>query len=168
MVQRSIIGLAMLCISFALGGSAISDHPNRLIGTWRLVSARIERPERVPIDLYGPAPSGLLIYDTTGHMSVHLMRPGLPRFSSGGRFQATPEEAKRALDGYLGYWGRFKVDAADGTVTHFIEGSSNPNYVGTEQERSYVVSGERLTITNYGPPDKQVQAVGIFVWERVK
>jgi hypothetical protein len=38
---------------------------------------------------------------------------------------------------YLGYWGPFVVDAAAGHVTHIVEGSSNPSWVGSGQVRHY-------------------------------
>jgi hypothetical protein len=48
---------------------------------------------------------------------------------------------------YLGYWGPFIVDVAGGTVTHVVEGSSNPSWVGTRQLRYYELSPDNSQLT---------------------
>lgn len=52
----------------------------RLIGTWRLVSAGTFRSDGKfePYPEYGPNPIGYLMYDTTGHMCVSLANPNPP------------------------------------------------------------------------------------------
>jgi hypothetical protein len=168
MAKRNTVGIVVLLFcAIALGVSTHADDQNPLVGTWKLVSAQIERPDDKPDQLYGPSPSGLLIYDSSGYMSVHLMRPGLPKVASADRWNVTPEEAKILYEGYLGYWGRYKVDSTKETVTHMVEGSSFPNYAGTEQKRSYELAGRRIVIKNHGPHNNQFPFAGVFVWERI-
>jgi hypothetical protein len=52
-----------------------------------------------------------------------------------------------AANGYIAYAGRFSVDEAAGTVTHHIELSLSPNWVGTDQIRVVVLSADRLHLS---------------------
>jgi hypothetical protein len=58
------------------------------------------------------------------------------------------------------------VDEAANTVTHHITGASFPNFVGTEQERFFVLSGNRLELKT--PPMLRGGTDVTFhlVWER--
>ncbi len=89
---------------------------DRFIGTWRLVSF-IERDadgrETTP---FGPAPRGYLMYDRGGRMSVHIARSD------------RRSEAESAA--YFGYFGTYTVDESAATVTHHVEGASDPALVG--------------------------------------
>ena len=42
----------------------------------------------------------------------------------------TDEARAAAYRRYLGYYGPFVVDEAKGIVTHIVDGSSNPSWVG--------------------------------------
>jgi hypothetical protein len=98
-----------------------------------------------PLD-YGPEPVGILIYDKTGHMSAHAMRRGRPRFESDDVHRATPEQAKAAFVGYNGYFGTYEVDQRATVVIHHVQGSSIPNWEGTEQRRHFILSGDKLIL----------------------
>ena len=118
-----------------------------IVGTWRLVSfeSRDASGElRLPM---GRAVEGQLIYDRSGHMSMHIMRPDRAHFASGDRAAGTDAEVRAAFVGYLAYYGRYTVDAARGEVTHHVAGATFPNWVGGRQLRRFELKGDRLTIT---------------------
>jgi lipocalin-like protein len=138
----------------------------KLIGTWKLVSATYRRPNGEAIDYLGAHPRGALMYDQHGNMSIHLMRLERPRFATDDRTSGTPEQAKAALDGYLGYFGTFTLDEGKKTVTHHIEGATFPNWVDAGQTRSFEIVGDQLilrtpTLFIAGGP-----AMGELVWRR--
>ncbi len=117
---------------------------------------------------YGPEPIGLLIYDTTGHMSAQAMRRGRPRLVSDDVHLATPEQAKTTLVGYNAYFGRYEVRADEGLVIHHVEGGLIPNWEGGQQRRRFTVSGDTLVLE---PPE--IQAGGEkrtrrLTWQRVR
>ena len=59
----------------------------------------------------------------------------------------TDELRAAAFRRYLGYYGPFVVDDSGGTVTHIVEGSSNPSWVGTKQLRYYELSADNAQLT---------------------
>jgi hypothetical protein len=99
-------------------------------------------------------------------MSVHVVDPRRRTFVSGDRLVHTPEELQEAFDGYFGYFGTYTVDETAHTVTHHIAGASFPNFVGTDQRRYFVLSGDRLELTT-PPMLRGGKEVTIHVvWER--
>lgn len=75
-----------------------------VIGTWTLVSAETLGPDgRVTSEWMGRDPTGLIVYDATGHISVQIMRDPPPTFSAGRDRPGTPEEFTAAYQGYYAY-----------------------------------------------------------------
>jgi hypothetical protein len=119
----------------------------KLIGTWRLfrfvdtdASGKVTYP-------YGEKPIGYFVYDPTGHLSVQIMRiPATPPFASGHDDQGTDREIRAAYDGYVAYFGTYRVDEAKGVVTHVVEGSLGPSFTGTDQRRPFKLEGDILII----------------------
>ena len=116
-----------------------------LDGTYRLEGYELLRQDGVVEEPYGSDPEGLLVYSPSGFFSGHVMRKGVPKFQRGARL-ADPARTKEAFLGYIGYFGRFSVDAAAKTVTHRVLGSWHPNWVGTAQVRHFRTSGNRLLL----------------------
>lgn len=99
-------------------------------------------------------------------MSVHIMHSDRTPFKSGDPFHSSPEELKDAFDRYFGYFGTYTVDENVGTVTHHVEGASYPNYVGTDQRRSFTWQGNRLVLST--PPERAggADVTYVAIWER--
>jgi hypothetical protein len=53
---------------------------------------------------------------------------------------------RSAYDGYVAYFGTYRVDEANGVVTHVVEGSFKPSYTGTDQPRHFKLDGDVLVI----------------------
>jgi hypothetical protein len=120
----------------------------QLIGTWRLVSFedRVD-PNSEWTYPFGKNPSGYFVYDETGHVTIQIMRTPPPsKFASGDDARPTPEEAKAVYDGYVAYFGTYTVDEAKHVVIHHVEGSMHPSFIGTDQERIFELSADRLII----------------------
>jgi len=113
----------------------------RLVGSWELVSYEIIAADgtRRP----GNYDRGQITYDTSGRMSAHLMHSS----NKAEQSPQTDEVRATAYRRYLGYWGPFVVDAAAGQVTHIVEGSSNPSWVGSRQVRFYELSADNTQLT---------------------
>ena len=113
----------------------------RLVGAWELVNYEIiaadgsKRP--------GAYDRGQISYDGSGRMSAHLM-------NSANKAEATPQTDElraAAYRLYLGYYGPFVVDEGQGVVTHIVDGSSNPSWVGSRQVRYYALSPDNAQLT---------------------
>jgi len=118
----------------------------KLIGTWKFESMKVETEKGEIVYPYGEKPFGMLIYTPSGHMSVLLMRPDRPRFASNDPLSGSPEEIESAYGGFDAYCGTYSVDEEKGTVTHHIEGSKFPNWVGTDQVRNFQFSNDKLLL----------------------
>lgn len=95
---------------------------NRLPGRWRLGSYEASNAQGVTRLPMGPGAIGVLEYSHDRKVSVHMMT--------------------RERDGYLAYYGDYEVDEARGTVTHVIEMSSIPGFVGARNLRHATLAGE--------------------------
>ena len=113
----------------------------RLVGAWELVSYEIIAADGAKRP--GAYDRGQISYDASGRMSAHLMH-------SSNKAEATPptdDLRAQAFRRYLGYYGPFVVDEGKGFVTHIVEGSSNPSWVGSRQVRYYALSADNAQLT---------------------
>jgi hypothetical protein len=134
------------------------------IGTWRLVSVET-RKEDGSIHRSGKR-TGYLIYSAEGYMSVAFMKDGRSDFVSGDIRGGTVEEKIEAFNGYISYSGRFEVSGD--IVTHVIEVSLFPNWIGDRQERYYEFSGDQLTLSTPLQLIGGMKLSSHLVWEKVR
>jgi len=140
-----LTGLAMLMplssVAFA-GGLA-----NKLVGTWRVVRFVDTDPSGKVTYPFGEKPRGYIVYDPTGHLSVQIMRmPAQPTFAAGDDDKGTDAEVRAAYDGFVAYFGTYRVDEVNSVVIHVVEGSLKPSYTGTDQPRPFKLDGDVLII----------------------
>ncbi len=157
-----------LAVAVALAASPVAHAQNvSVAGTWKLISYETVTPAGVKTYPLGEDAIGLLIYQPSGRMSVQFMRRDRPKFKSGDAWGGTLEEEKAAFEGFFSYAGRYTLDAKREVVTHHIEIASAPNYVGTDVERSFSISGNRVILTT---PQRQLAgqtSTSRLIWERV-
>jgi hypothetical protein len=157
-------GLTML---FMLGSVSLNGQTPPMIGSWRLISYETVTSEGMKSLPLGTNIDGLAIYLPNGRVSIQFMRRDRPKFASGDAWRGTLEEERAAFEGFFGYAGRYTIDAARSTVTHHIEISAAPNYVGTAVVRTFSVEGNRLTLRT---PQRQLAgqtSASTLVWERI-
>lgn len=140
----------------------------RIVGAWRLVSNEYRRVDGVITTPFGSDPLGLLIYTAEGYMSAQVGRRDRRPFAVDDMAAATPDELREAFTSCFAYFGPFAVDEAAGIVTHFIEGSTMPNWIGGQHRRLYSLSGDTLAVqsmSTYFYKGDEVTAV--LTWRRV-
>jgi Lipocalin-like domain len=164
---------ALLMFSFGLlisaeDKSAQPSARERLIGTWRLVSAGNLQPDGSfqPFPEYGPNPVGYLMYDSTGHMCVALANPILPHWAD----PAKPTDAERALThkAMIAYCGTYEVREKEGQVIHRPELAEWPHYIGSDQVRNFRFEGDRLILFGEETQSSGERRRYQITWERVK
>jgi len=119
----------------------------RIVGTWHLQTRTVTRPDGTAIvdPVLGEKPTGRLIYDAGGAMSLQMMRAGRKdAISSPANARDTANA--RVILGYDSYFGRYTVDEKAGTVTHHVEGSLFPEDVGDDWVRPFTLQGDTLTL----------------------
>jgi Lipocalin-like domain len=117
----------------------ITQHP--LLGTWRLIRQLSEHPHGKQDIRRGSHPAGMLMYDTLGNMSAHLMRT-----DAHATDHHDLSRIETALQGYHGYFGSYDVDTANDIVHHHVVGALYPPYRGTEQVRYYTLVGDVMAL----------------------
>lgn len=144
-----------------------SEVRNRLVATWRLVSAEqtLKDGSTRPYPEYGPHAKGFLMYQSDGYMCAQLVNPDRPKWAD--PVHPTAEEKSAAADGSFAYCGRYEVDVRQKQIVHLPEVATNPGYVGTRQIRPYTFEGERLILSDV-EKDDPVVARWKIVWEKAR
>ena len=70
---------------------------------------------------------------------------------------------------FFAYWGTYEVDDTADTVTHHVEGSLAPTWVGTVQVRGFRFESEdRLILTAQIADAEDPTEINELIWERVR
>ena len=144
--------------------SGVAEH---FTGTWRLLACegqwsdgRISRP-------YGVEPGGLLMYDGRGCFSGQIMAWERPDFATGNLLKGSDDEVRAAFEGYVAYYGSYKVDEAEGLMIHQVEGSFFPNWIGERQVRRFEFTGDgRLQLSTLPIKGVRADLTVVLLWER--
>ena len=92
------------------------------------------------------------------------MAAGRPPYADGD-LQGGTADGAAAAGGYIAYSGPFQV-ADDGTLTHEMDVSLFPNWIGSVQQRAVRLDGDRLQLGTAAPvriDGREVDAVLLWV-----
>ena len=139
---------------------------NPLTGTWRLISWEIRSVDGQKISYpLGKDAVGYIIYNQDGYMSVAISRPNRQEFAAGDLLGGSAEEKAQAASDYVSYCGRYEFHGD--TVSHHVDLSLFPNWVGVEQERLVELRGNRLSLSTRPMLLGGIQQSAHLIWERV-
>jgi hypothetical protein len=171
MNRRSVLSIAVITILAIalLPGVAMSRQKSiksQIVGTWTLVSWEQTRADGTKNYRFGTNPKGINTFDATGHFSLIIMRPDLPKLASSDPEKATPEEAQSIAHGSIAYFGTYTINPADKMLSLKIDGTTLVNQLGIEQKRKITsISADEMKYSN-------PTAIGggqiALVWKRVK
>ena len=155
-----VLVLTLIGAAYPSSAPQTTDRPaaGDLVSTWTLTAW-----ERSTAG--GPAarvanPRGLLVLDRAGHVFEFVTSLATQR---GG--QVPVAEAQSAFAGYGGFWGQYRVDAAQRTMTYRPESGVHPNLGGREFSRTFALDEDRLTITSIAEPN--TPSGTRWTWDRV-
>lgn len=136
--------MVMFKWSVILAGALIAMQPGfadertQLIGAWRLVSYEREiKATGAKEPLLGKNPTGYIIFTPEGRYMEILT-------AEGRQAPKTDQDRADLLKSMFAYMGTYRL-AADKFIIK-VDGSWNPAWIGTEQEKFFKVDGERLQI----------------------
>ena len=141
---------------------ASGQENDKLVGTWKLVSASSKTSNGESGTPYGLNPVGFLTYTADGRVTALISYGERKQLSGSG---GTVEEQAEAFQTFLAYAGRYTLNADK--VTHTIEISSIQNYVNKDLVRSIQFEGERITLVT--PPmtvNGKIQTIEL-IWQRL-
>jgi hypothetical protein len=141
---------------------------DQLIGVWKLVSYEFRLADGILIRPMGQGVQGLLIYDASGYMSLQIVDPDRPKFSTEDWMSGSDAEIRSAWEGIVAYYGTFDIDEQRAMIVHHVHGSAFPNWTGTDRPQFFEFKDERLTLLTFPLTMSKEQLVGQLVWERVK
>jgi hypothetical protein len=105
----------------------------------------------------------MAIFEASGRFVIVNINPETPKFASNNRAQGTAEENKAAMLGGIGLFGTYTV--ANKVVNFKVEGSTYPNWTGTDQKRDVI---------SFSPDEfkwtvaASIGGTGEVTWRRVK
>ena len=174
LISRRILAAAgILAVALASDltvsrGRDAETASQRLIGTWRLVSAGFLLPDGTlePFPQYGPNGIGYLMYDSTRHMCVAVANPNHQQWADSRK--PTNAEALRSYDAFFGYCGKYEVHEKEGYLIHLPEMCSWPHYIGGRQRRDFRFEGDRLILSGAGAPQDRDPRPYRITWQRVR
>jgi hypothetical protein len=155
-----------MCSGFVIaqGESEIRD---RIVGTWKLVSAEqtLKDGTTRPYPQYGLNGKGFLMYARDGYMCADLVNPDRPKWVD--PIHPTTEEKVSTADGSFAYCGRYEIDVKQNRLVHLPEVATDPGYVGSRQIRPYKFEDGRLVLSDVEREEPGVLRWKI-VWEKVR
>ena len=131
--------------------SQATTASQRIVGTWQLMTRTVKKADGTTVidPVLGEKPTGRLVYDSSGAMSLQMMRPGRKNAISPPA-DRTAKTNPRAILGYDSYFGHYNIDEKAGTVTHHVEGSLFPEDLGDDWVRPFTLNGDTLTLSLKG------------------
>jgi hypothetical protein len=162
----STIAYTLPLLLLIKAGSAQAEPINKVLGTWRMVSAQLD-PNGRNLPAYGPAPSSLLFFTADMHVIEVMTDSTVPKFASNARGRGTAEENQAAMAGSIGWFGTHTVDQNGDLSGDRVEGSTFPNWVGdirTGKDIQIVVDGDRILESFRRPEGTKI----VITWQRVR
>lgn len=167
-MNRSALFLAgfTLCAAWVFGQTE-SETRDRIVGTWKLVSAEEITKDGAtrPFPGFGPHAKGFLMYQREGYMCAQLVNPDRLKWADPAH--ATTEEKVAAAEGTFSYCGRYEIDVNHKWIVHLPEVATDPGYVGSRQIRPFSFENGRLVLSDVEKNDPTVARWKI-VWEKVR
>jgi hypothetical protein len=159
----AILGLAAFTTFLA---AVFGQSNDKLVGTWKLVSASSRASNGEPCDPpYGANPAGLLTYSEDGRVSALVSYGGRKPLSFGAEGPALQAEQAEAFKSFLAYAGRYTLSGDK--VSHHIEISSIQNFVGKDLVRSVKFEGDQIIlVTPPTPVNGKIQIIEL-IWQRL-
>jgi len=153
--------LALAPVLLAATAASFAADRDVLVGNWRLVSFEREYQATGEREYpMGKTPTGYILFHPTGSMAVVI--------TAEGRKAATTDQERAGLfNSMVAYTGPYRVDG-DKWITK-VDVSWLPPWVGTEQTRSFRVTGDQLQeMTAWAPRPDSRMARAVITYERVK
>ena len=158
-----LASIALATVFIACQSRASDSDHNALVGTWRFTKF-VDTPEGgQPVYAFGKDPIGFFVFTADGHVFLNIMR-NPPKTALEG---VDPDPDSCLPEWFCAYFGTYTLDTAKGVwVTHVL-GSNQPNYLGTDQTRSFTLRGDKLVISgSYTAGGKRIHTERILLREK--
>jgi hypothetical protein len=130
--------LIVLVLFVIAARPSFGDDRDKVLGTWKLISYEVEvqaTGQKGPV--MGQSPTGYAAFTPEGR--IFFVLTGEARKPA-----KTDQERAELLNTLVAYTGTYRVEG-DKWITR-VDVAWNPEWVGTEQVRTFKVDGERLQV----------------------
>jgi Lipocalin-like domain len=163
-MHRLMTLLALLLLGAAF--PAFADDKDKLVGTWKLVSAVSEDLSTgQKTNIYKGTPVGFIAYSPDGRIMTVIV--DADRKKPAGAV-ATAPEAEALFRSMAAYAGTYTIKGNQ--VIHRPDASWNETWTGTDQVRDYKFDGDLLSLSTAPSPSPFTGAMSVrtLVWEKIK
>jgi Lipocalin-like domain len=160
---------AFLVFAFLSTPAFAMTEADKFVGVWRLLSIEYRTDDGAVVESpYGADPEGTIMYDSLGNMAAQIGKKDRTRFTSADRMAGSDEEKKAAFESYIAYFGRYRVDERERTVTHEVQQALFPNWTGSKQVRYYTFADRKLTLRT--PPFQYLgkSVIAVLLWDKIR
>lgn len=130
------------------------------IGTWKLVDYSFLHEDGTIEKPWGDNVVGFLIYSAEGYMSGNLSPAGRRH-----NIEAAESQKTRRKRDYIAYAGPYTVEGD--TITHHVEVSLFPNWLGTAQVRYHRREGDTMVLRTPPIPSGEGVIAVQLTWRKV-
>jgi len=164
----SIAAVAALGLTLVPSVLVAQQKPlkDQIVGTWTLVSWVQTLKDGSKNLRFGNDPKGINTFTPDGHFTLIIMRPDLPKISSGNPEKPTPAEAQALVSGSIAYFGTYTVDEASKTIHEHLDATTLVNQLALPQDR--VVTAITDDEMKYRNPVSVLGGNIELVWKRAK
>jgi len=164
--MRSIATLLLCLLALSRAAYADDDVAQKLIGTWRLISFKVQvvgESTDGPRDMLGSQPFGRIIMAPEHTMAAYIAkedRKGPP---------TNDAEAAALLSSMNAYTGRYRIEGDKFITT--VDGAWNEIFKAREQVRYFALDGDELTIRTPEQPSATLpgkRVISTLQWKREK
>ena len=139
-------------------------QPN-LTGRWELVTFEQNYDDGRVVFPMGEGPQGVIQYTEDGYMSCQITKANRGNFTTGGQWNASDAEKAGAYNSMLSYAGRYTLE--EGVVTHLVDLSLFPNWVGGQQKRHFKFDEHgQLSLTARLEENTSEARTALLLWKR--
>jgi Lipocalin-like domain len=167
MTRQIMLAITILALqAVAAGSPTVADERDKLVGTWKLISAVSEDlATGQKTNIYKGMPAGFITYGVDGRVMTIVVDSVRKKPAAN---VATAAEAEALFRSMAAYAGTYTIKGNQ--VIHRPDVSWNETWTGTDQIRDYKFDGEHLLLATAPSPDAFTgkMSVRTLVWEKIK
>ena len=130
--------LGLLCMLYLIAQPGFADDRSKVVGLWKLVSYEVEvqaAGQKEPV--MGRHPTGYVRFLPEGRVFFILT-------GEGRKPASTEQQRAELLNTLVAYTGTYRIEGDKWITT--VDVAWNPEWIGTEQSRSFKIEGKRLQV----------------------
>lgn len=140
---------ALVLTTLSMAGAGVATFAaaqpieSPLVGIWRITGWEAKQPNNQVLKAYGEHPGGHWLFSKNGRVMFLIVGEDRKPPSA---LPPPAAEIARLFATMSAYDASYRVEGSNTVIMH-VENAWAPSWVGTSQERTFKIDGNRLTIT---------------------